>query len=401
MIESLLGRLTGRRAAYVRDLTDEGVVRTPLRIGITLGLHSADESLWTNGIKQNALYLAKLLLGSPHGHQVLLVNVTDVPITDRLPWDLKQFPTVSFEACRDQLDVLIELGGQIDAAQTQHLKARGTRLVSYCCGFEYIHNAQAILFGRRLWDTIFVNTRYDAVWVIPQVAESTLHFLQTLRRVPATIVPFVWDPMFLEQRTLALPHAGQYRPADGPKRLTVMEPNHDITKFCLYPVLIAEEAWRRVPEAIGHLHVTNAARIAVESPEFIGLMAQLDIVRAGRASFVGRFETPDFLAAHTDVVISHQWANPLNYFYFDVCWQGYALVHNASLCAGLGYYYPGNDVQAGAQQLIEALTRHDLHWDSYRTTQRERIAPYLSTDRALIGAYDALLANLCSTEARP
>ena len=47
-----------------------------LGIGITIGLHSADESLWNNGIKQNALFLAKLLAGSPLGHQAAITNVS-------------------------------------------------------------------------------------------------------------------------------------------------------------------------------------------------------------------------------------------------------------------------------------------------------------------------------------
>ncbi|MGF6856516.1 DUF2827 family protein [Paraburkholderia sp. CI3] len=54
-----------------------------------------------------------------------------------------------------------------------------------------------------------------------------------------------------------------------------------------------------------------------------------------------------FLAQNTDIVISHQLENPLNYFYLEVRWQGYPLVHNAHLCADLGYYYRDNDVEEG------------------------------------------------------
>ena len=62
-----------------------------LRIGVTIGLHSADESLWVNGIKQNALYLAKLFRGSPRGHAVTLVNTTEAPITSALPITTSRF----------------------------------------------------------------------------------------------------------------------------------------------------------------------------------------------------------------------------------------------------------------------------------------------------------------------
>ncbi|WP_051064766.1 DUF2827 domain-containing protein [Xanthomonas sp. SHU 166] len=376
---------------------DAALLPRSLRIGITIGLHQPNESLWINGIKQNAVYLAKLLQNSRYKHKVTLVNVTDIAVAAGVPWDTTRFATCDFDACKDDLDVMIELGGQVDPARTDYLKSRGTRLVSYCCGFEYIHNAQAILFGRRLWDQVFVNRRYDAIWVIPQVAESSLSFFEAYRRRPARVVPFVWDPMFLEAAAQNLPEGGRYRPRNMPKRLTVMEPNRDITKFCLYPVLIAEALYRRSPHAVAHLHVTNAQSLAESSPEFVGLMRELDIVRDGKASFVGRYETPQFLSEFTDVVISHQWLNPLNYFYFDVCWQGYPLIHNAALCPELGYYYEGNDIEQGRHQLVRAVVGHDRRWLDYLARQREVIGAYCADNPRLAAEYDELLFGLYKT----
>jgi hypothetical protein len=366
-----------------------------LRIGITIGLRAADESLWINGIKQNALFLAKLLMASQHGYRVMLVNTTDVPLTDALPWNRTAYATHSFNEAKDALDVLIELGGQIDAEQTAYLKARGAKIVSYCCGVEYINAIESILFERRLWDSLFINRGYDEVWAIPQIAPSSLPFLQSLRRCPGRIVPFVWDPVFLTERAQALSHHGEYRPSGArAKRLTVMEPNYDVVKTCVYPMLIIDEAFRREPDAIGFAHATNADRLANGSPEFVMLMNYLDIVRAGKASFVGRFETPLFLAEFTDVVVSHQWENPLNYFYFEVCWQGYPLVHNAGFAPDLGYYYRDNDVQQGAEVLLRVLREHDVDWQGYTRRQREILRRYTPDNPALIAEYDTLLARL-------
>lgn len=368
---------------------------TGLRIGITIGLRAADESLWINGIKQNALSLAKLLMASPHGYRVTLVNTTDVRLTVALPWDRGLFDTRPFADCKDSLDVLIELGGQIDAEQTAYMKARGAKMVSYCCGVEYINAMESILFGRRLWDSLFINHGFDEVWGIPQIAPSSLPFLQSLRRCPARVVPFVWDPMFLMARTRTLPELGEYRPTGAPaKRLTVMEPNHNVVKFCVYPLLIIDEVYRCAPDTIEFAHVTNADRLARDSQEFVMLMNYLEVVRAGKASFVGRFDTPLFLSMLTDVVVSHQWANPLNYFYFDVCWQGYPLVHNASLARDLGYYYPDNDVAEGRDVLLRVLRGHDDDWQGYARRQREILRRYTAENPALVAAYDELLSQL-------
>jgi hypothetical protein len=366
-----------------------------LRIGITIGLHHPAETLWNNGIKQNAAFLAEALRGCRQVQSVVLVNTTAVPVTPQLPWDLERWPTMPFDDVKDALDVLIELGGQIDPARTEYLKSRGTRLVSYCCGFEYVHTMEAILFGRPgFGSSLFVNQRYDDIWMVPQVAHNSEHYFTTLRRRPARVVPFVWDPVFLQQRSKDLPDGGEYRPRSGPRRISVMEPNINVVKFCLYPIFIVEEAFRRRPELISFLHVTNAERLATQSAEFIAVMHQLDIVQQHKASFVGRHDTPQFLSEHTDAMVSHQWDNPLNYMYLEVCWQGYPLVHNAELCPDLGYYYPANDVPQGAATLIRALEQHDTEWQAYVKRQRQAIGRFLPTNPALLASYEMLLAEL-------
>jgi hypothetical protein len=372
-----------------------------LKIGITIGLHDVAETLWNNGIKQNAVFLAEALRHCRQVSSVTLVNTTTIPITAALPWDLARYPTTTFDAAKDAVDVMIELGGQVDSAQTSYLKQRGVRLVSYCCGFEYVHAMESVLFNKPLWgDRLFVNQRYDDLWIIPQVDNISRPYFEVLRRIPARRVPFVWSPMFIEERSAALPEGGRYRPHGGARRITVLEPNLNVVKFCLYPILIAELAYRKRPEQVGLLQVTNAERLARESMEFVALMNQLDIVRDSHAVFLGRFETPQFLANQTDIVISHQWENPLNYMYLEVCWQGYPLVHNAWLCPDLGYYYDRNDVEEGARRVIEAIDMHDAQASWYRQRQRTMIARYLPHDPQLVATYDALLSDLMSRSVR-
>jgi hypothetical protein len=372
-----------------------------LRIGITIGLQHEAETLWNNGIKQNAVFLAEALNRCPNVASVVLVNTTHVPVTDKLPWDLTRWPTKSFVDAKDDLDVVIELGGQIDSNATDYLKRRGGRLVSYCCGFEYVHAMEAVLFDRPSFgEHLFVNRRYDDIWMIPQVANISRPYFEVLRRQTAQVVPFIWSPVFLNDRSAQLPNAGEYRPREGRKRLTVMEPNINVVKFCLYPAMIAELAYRERPDAIERLQVTNAEYLATHSKEFIALMNQLDIVRQHKAVFLGRHETPAFLAEHTDVVISHQWENPLNYFYLEVSWQGYPLVHNASLCPDLGYYYPEHDVTEGARRLVEVLDSRFESFAAYRSLQRKAICRFLPDDPGLVGRYAGLLDAIVSRPSR-
>ncbi len=151
-----------------------------------------------------------------------------------------------------------------------------------------------------------------------------------------------------------------------------MEPNINVVKFCFYPALIAELAYRERPDDIKLLQVTNAQHIATNCKEFISLINQLDIVHNHKAVFLGRFDTPTYLSEHTDIVVSHQWENPLNYFYLEVCWQGYPLVHNATLCTDLGYYQD-NNVSDRARRVVEAIDFHDSQLAQYLGTSSARL----------------------------
>lgn len=369
-------------------------LKKPLRIGITIGLSASNEDLWVNGLKQNALFLAKLFKNSPLGHEVTLLNTTNIEINDQLPWDLSLFQTKAFDIGCDGLDVVFELGGQISAEQTERIKSQGTKLVSYCCGSEYVQNIEAMIFGRELWSGIFINEHYDELWIIPQIWDLNRGFLKSLRKCPAKKVPFVWDPMLLEASTKDMPNQGAYEPTGAPKRLSIIEPNIDVLKFCLYPILIVELVFQKIPQDICFLHVANADRLALAGHEFTKLMSQLKIVEAHKASFVGRVRTPDFLSGYTDVVVSHQWGLPLNYFYLECCWQGYPLIHNAELISDLGYYYMNHDLDEAAEKLAAAITGHDQNWQSYKQNQRHLIQRFLATDPRLIDEYDTLLKNL-------
>lgn len=366
-----------------------------LRIGITIGLRDANESLWVNGIKQNALFLARALQASPWQHQVVLANTTAVDVCGTLPWPREQFPTGALADLESELDVLIELGGQISLEQTERLRSRGTRLISYCCGSEYVAGLQAMLFNRPLWrEGWLVNRHFDALWFIPQVARHTLPFLQTLRRAPARVVPFVWDPFCLEAACAELPGGGVYEPAARawPPRVAVMEPNVDVIKSCLVPVFAVEQAYRRQPEAISRLIVCNALELAQHNPEFQLVMNELDVVRDGKALFTGRHATGPFLAHEAEAVVAHQWDNPLNYFYFDVAWQGYPLVHNAPLCRGLGFSYRHFDAEQAGAQLLRGIDVVRQNPVGYRAAQRSYLQRFTAANPRIPAAYDELLS---------
>ena len=116
---------------------------------------------------------------------------------------------------------------------------------------------QAMLFARPIAGRPSYPQGFDAIWAIPQVVASSGPFWSVLHRCPVRPVPFIWDPRWLDARAQAMPNQGLRSARSGPLRVTVSEPNHDVVKFGLYPLMIAELVWRRHPELIELVSVTN------------------------------------------------------------------------------------------------------------------------------------------------
>jgi hypothetical protein len=367
-----------------------------LRIAITIGLREEAESLWTNGIKQNALALATVLKASGRGHNVCLANTTPIAITDSLKWNTAEFPTFQLAEVVDEIDVLIALGGAVPASMLERIHAHGAKAVSYKCGVEYVMSVQSAIFGRDLGGEPHYPSNYDAIWAVPQVERSSGAFWRTLHRLPVRVVPFVWSERWLEDHCANLPNSGRCMQRRGPKRISIMEPNHDVVKFCLYPLMIAEHVWRQRPDLIEFVSVTNAS-VLRDSKEFIGVVKHLDLVRDHKVYFEDRFITPDFLSNHTDIVVSHQWENPLNYAYLEAAWLGYPLIHNADFIKDIGWHYDGFDVEAGASRLIDALLQNRAGDTEWENAQRFAVQRYRAADGKIAAVYDELLDSLMET----
>ena len=375
---------------------------TKLRVGISIGPHHGQERIWPARSNQNAFFLAEALDHCPNVSSVTLVNTASVKVASALAWDTKHHLALDFDdALQEPFDVFIELGGQLNEAQVNMLKQQSGRLVSHCGNLEYVRAMESMLFNQPKEDSrLFTNQRYDSLWTTPQVENISRSYFEVLQRQESHSVPFVWSPVFLQERTAALPHRGEYQPRTGPRRLSVMEPNTDIANFCLYPTLIAESAYRARPDDIAILQVTSADHIAKNSTDFAALMNRLDIVQDKKAVFLGHRETPAFLAENTDIVISHQLENPLDTFHLEVCWQGYPLVHNAYMCSDLGYYYESNDVVSATAQVFDAMDLHDTQAVRYREQQRVAIGRYAPDNVAVTTVYSALLDDIMSRPAR-
>ena len=379
-----------------------------LKIGITFSLKEPGQnSFWVNGIIQNVVLLAKALKSTERKHKVFLLN-TSTYEDPNLAFDTNEFPVVSFWKEHTKMDLVIYLATSVLPEVTEaYKKAKPNgKTISYKCGNNYVIEMERMLF-KEGDKTLIVgnNTSVDQVWEIPQQEYQNKYYYETLYRKPAITVPFVWDPMFLQKEMDAIDHnhklgiekfnePSRYKPGKK-KKLSIFEPNMNVVKFCMMPMLMAERAYRHeeLKDKIEYLSITNAMHLGI-NPMFVDLVKRLDIHRDKKLFVEARYSTPYFLSQHTDIVLSHQWENPLNYAYLDAMYMDYPIVHNADFIKDGGYYYPGFDLKIGEDVLIDVIQNHDSRLEEYKAKNKPVLDRYISTSKNVGQAYDLLIDNL-------
>lgn len=348
-------------------------------IGITFfASQDPRHTIWSNGTLQNVLFLALMLRASGQAGEIWLINGGDA---ETLPPWLRltglDFKLVRFEQVSDRIDVLIEGGAQVEPEQARVVQSRNGVVIAYRCGNDYVMDAERICFDLPP-GPVFNGTRFDEVWTQPQHESMCRSFWQLGLRAPVRVMPHIWSPTFIQLMANNLQRSEPdtvfgYQPRAGSKRVGIFEPNLNVIKTFITPLLICEAAYRETPSALSEVYLTNTTGLT-EHPTFQNLTQSTELFRDQIISFEARYSLPLFLARFADIVVSHQWENGLNYLYYDVLYGGYPLVHNSAYLSDVGYYYPGFDAEQGAAVLLHAIAHHDQNLDDYR----QRVSAHLA-----------------------
>jgi hypothetical protein len=382
-----------------------------IKIGITLLLFNDINSFFSNGINQNSLFLCELLLNC--GFDVYFIvedpklfNIEKTTLND-IFYDTR-FKYIKYsEIIYSELNVIITLSFSYgEMFIYNYLKNMNTKHVGYFCGNTYIIESEKILYNQHkkrhtdAYDFTINNfPKYDEIWSIPQMSEINLDFWCILYKCKCIEVPFVWssNAITLFCKANKSNEEDLYYKNRGPeKKIAIFEPNISIMKWALPAVLICEDAYRN-NKLIKHLYVTNINSSTTNDfniEQFNKFMNSLDIVKDKKCSIETRYKTLPFMSNYADIVISHQWGNPLNYLYFDLAWMGWPIIHNAYLCKDVGYFYEDFHLKDGSSLLEKVIECHDLNKDQYLIDNRKSIERFLPTNKILQETYKELIINL-------
>lgn len=350
--------------------------RSPqISIGISV-FATESANIWSSGVNQNVAFLILMLRSSAHVAKVYLLNGGD---SEKLPPDLDfddlDAPLVRPHQVTHELDVVIEMGAQLPLEWLQHVRALGTRIVTFFAGHTYADQCEAPMFDRP-GGAAFRETPMHEVWILPQHEKTCQSMLKTIARVPVLTMPHLWSPRFLDRQITQLKRRGHqfgYRHADEKStrpgwRVAIFEPNISVVKNCFIPMLVCDQAYRLQPESVARMMVMNTFHMK-EHLTFNRFASHMDLTRDGKASYEPRISFAECMAEHSmDAVVAHHWECGLNYAYYDALHGGYPLIHNSSFLqdAGVGFYYPGFSASGGGSALVDAWSREPEFWDDYR-----------------------------------
>jgi|APSaa5957512535_1039671.scaffolds.fasta_scaffold01668_5 hypothetical protein len=380
-----------------------------LKIGITIHVTKSEHSMWCTGVEQNILNLVKTLSNSSKNYDITLYNTAkdeeyNALILDPLPILSVVDPLfLSYEdLLKSTPQLLIIFGGELSDSDILMFKNKGTKVIYYTCGSLYQISIRDMLYvNEEAWKKRrgihSFTTLYDAVWTIPQVVPSN-YFNKVMHRISPTIVPFLWDPMHILKLLKDIGSSKEeasYTPSSSSKRVTVMEPNKEWIKTFIYPLFIIEDVFRRHPALINTISINNTGHLE-KNDMFNHIFAQLDIWKSESVTkYLNKhWNTPIYLKEFTDIVVSHQDNNPLNYFYLDCLYLGYPIVHNASLIKESGYYYNDWDGDEGSHQLISALKYHDKNIEQYNEQSKQTLWKFSANNPEIVEKYDNLILDL-------
>lgn len=364
-----------------------------LKIAITVDLRV---SLFSNGINQNGLYLA--MMYQDMGCEVTLISSS---VDDN---GYKQLETIGvnnvtikklIDSFNDYYDLVIGLGLLVEQTYMFAWKKQNPnlKLVSYKCGNELFTDMETIIHGSHeqrseIFNKLPFPAIPDQIWSIPQMENTNLDWYSfMLHQDNATVVPFVWDPIVMENY-MKVNNFESWSGYKG-KHIGVMEPNLSIMKNLLPPVMILDRYINKWDD-LGSIYLFSTRKLSTNK-RLLKILKESKSGLVRRVTAEDRLPTGMALHKYLDLILSWQIENNLNYLYFDAAWMGYPVVHNAKLCQDIAYYYPDQDSRAAADQMRNALTNHTVEW---RDEQREKIKRYTRQNPALLEQYKMLTENV-------
>ena len=349
---------------------------------------SLDKGLYCNGLQQNIIFLAEMLRDM--GCKPFLVVAHDIEKCIDPPRDVI---ILHSEEIKDlpKMDYCLQTGWLLSKERLGEIKK-----INPMCKNVHVHYGNRLLadIEQCKWENICISPdNVDEVWISPHYEFSETYFKTFYKTQKVFQIPYIWSPKFVKCHHEIWAKKGldcYYSPSDE-KNIGVLEPNLNMTKNCIPSIFIVEQLLTEHEDLFNQLNVYCAKSI-MNKRYFRSLMWCLDITKQARIKFASRKPVAEIFSQESNVIVSHQLLNGLNYTYLEALYFNIPLVHNSEYIKDAGYFYPDYNTVLGANALHQALTFHDNNLEEYESRSKKVIHRYSPKNPLVVSRYKKLFS---------
>lgn len=292
-------------------------------------------NLCSNGYNQNVIFFCKFMKKYFNDGEVFYVS------------------DANFLNKHENIDIIIQFSPLCKITMTTvKKKYPNCKNVFVKYGHEYYNDLRRLLpeeWRMRSPAPKAVCNGIDEVWISPHF-KSTKFYYEALYNAKVRLLPFIWKPDNLR----ITPFTSNSFNCD--KNIFIVEPNINMFKTSLIPILIVNELYKLAPNSFNKLYII--ANNNYDKNEYFKkeILEKVNILHGHnkkayfcpRATFSEIFKKPGIL-------LSHQENCGLNYIYLEALYSRIPWVHNSPFFKETGYYYNNKNIPEGVKALTKSL----------------------------------------------
>ena len=339
-----------------------------MRVGILI--KKPESTIFENGCLQQSLFVYQTLQN--------FKNIDVDFITGCKNYNLFEYTNIPIININNSLEsllqfnIIITLSANINQEVVlKYLKDNNIIVIIYNCGNIYYIFQEDIVFNQHNYiSSLFnrdLNKYIKEYWVIPNY-KNDLDFYKKIYDTFSRSIPYVWNTTIVDKYSIEQKIDLSYKYYENkPYYILICEPNVNITKTSLIPLIICEEFYNR-----GNKNIKILSLCKKDTSSFNKFISQLNIFKDNKLETYPRMCLLDVLNQLRQqcinvIVLSHHNNNPLNFMHLEMCYLNYPLIHNSEPIKQAGYYY--KDIDQAVNLIDNAINFH--HLDVFQKEYKE------------------------------
>ena len=261
------------------------------------------------------------------------------------------------------LDIMIYLSAYFKTEDSKILKTLNIKIVQLLCGNNYMFNQEKLIFPNTHKNVHSFNNEYiDEYWLLPMYTHAK-SYIETHSKKPVKIMPYIWNTTFLDiwinnNKDISFTLSNNIN-------VLVCEPNVNITKTALVPLMISEKN----NELIDKIYCLCLEH---RKEGFDDIFEnKLEITKKNKLEIYNRLKLYNVLLQLKEknkcpFIISHQLLNDLNFLHLELFYLGYPVIHNCNRLKECGYFYKNHNIDNGSEVFIKAVENHIYNYKTKR-----------------------------------